>query len=180
MGFSFKGLCTNVVPKGTYKSTIEKMEFVPSKNDASVYNAKVTFRINEGTYAKRTVLDTISTAFASKLSSFLTAAGVDMNKEFTSMAELYTFGIKAAVGKAVMIDVSIRKYNGQDYNQVDDYKPLPGSTTSAAEVLAAFNTDEVKTEIPEPEKPTVADIPTLDDTGNDAEPSLDINLDDVL
>lgn len=179
MAYSFRGLCTNVVPKGTYKANIEKMEFVPSKNDASIYNAKVTYRITEGTYAKRVVLDTISTAFASKLNSFLVAAGVDMNKEFASMNELYAYGIKAAVGKTVMIDLSIRKYNGQDYNQVDDYKPLPGSTTSVADVMAAFGGD-VAGDLPEPEKPTIADITPATEAKDEAEPNLDINLDDVL
>lgn len=177
--YSFKGLCTNVVPKGTYKTTIEKMEFVPSAKDPSVYNARVTLRITEGTHAKKTILDTISTAFPSKLQAFLKSAGVDMNKEFATMQEMYAYGIKAGVGKVVMVDVSIRKYNGNDYNQIDDYKPLPGSTTSAADVAAAFGEiDDVNMEVA-PEKATIED---LDATTNDngEEPALDINLDDVL
>lgn len=176
MAYSFGGLCSNAVPKGTYKAVIEKMEFVPSAKDASIYNAKVTFRISEGVHAKRVILDTISTAFASKLASFLKAAGVDMAKEFASMNEMYAYGIKAAVGKSVMLDVSIRKYNGNDYNQVDDYKPLPGSTTSAADVLAAFG-GEVTPEV-QPAKPTIADVSAADVASE--EPTLDIDLDSVL
>lgn len=177
--YSFKNLCTNVVPKGTYKATIEKMEFVPSAKDPSIYNAKVTCRISEGTQAKRTVLDTISTAFPTKLQSFLKSAGVDMNKEFATMQEMYNYGIKAGVGKSVMIDVSIRKYNGNDYNQIDDYKPLPGSTTSAADVAAAFGDLNVDMEVA-PEKATVADLAIATEDATDDEPTLDINLDDVL
>ena len=178
MGYSFKNLLTNVVPKGTYKATVEKMEFVPSAKDPSIYNAKVTVRITEGTQAKRTVLDTISTAFPTKLSTFLKAAGVDMAKEFATMQEMYAYGIKAAIGKTVMIDVSIRKYNGNDYNQVDDYKPLPGSTTSAADVLASFG-DVEGVEVA-PEKPTLEDLEAVNTTSETEEPSIDINLDDVL
>jgi hypothetical protein len=77
-----------------------------------------------------------------------------------------------------MIDVSIRKYNGNDYNQVDDYKPLPGSTTSAADVAAAFGEVEDVSMEAMPEKATIADLPET--ISNDEEPSLDINLDDVL
>lgn len=178
MGYSFNSLCTNVVPKGTYKTTIEKMEFVPSAKDPSIYNAKVTLRVTEGIHAKRTVLDTISTAFPTKLQAFLKAAGVDMAKEFATMQEMYAYGIKAALGKTVMVDVSIRKYNGNDYNQIDDYKPLPGSTTSAADVAAAFGEVADVTMEVAPEKATIADLPET--ISNDEEPSLDINLDDVL
>lgn len=178
MGYSFKNLLTNVVPKGTYKFSVEKMEFVPSTKDPSIYNAKVTLRITEGTQAKRTVLDTISTAFPTKLSAFLKAAGVDMAKEFATMQEMYAYGIKEAVGKTLMADISIRKYNGNDYNQVDDYKPLPGSSTSAEDVLKTFG--DVSGVEMAPAKPTLEDLEVSAPEETAEEPAIDINLDDVL
>ena len=180
MAFSFKKLLVTLIPNGTYKATVSKMEFVQSTTNPANYNCKVTLTIAEGTYAKRTILDTISTAYSSKLSKFLTATGVDMNKEYDSMEELYKAGIKAAKDKEVMIKVSSKSYQGNDYNQIDEYNPIPGSTTSAADVLKEFGTapdlkpqldTEVEVTVEEAPKAVNADAPVADN-----EPIIDVDL----
>lgn len=175
MAFSFNKLLVSLVPNGTYKAEVSKVEFVQSKNNAEQYNCKITLTIKEGTYAKRTVLDTISTAYISKFKQFLQAAKVDLNKEFSTINELFNAGVKAATSKELMIKVSSKTYNGNDYNQVDEYTPISGSTTTAAEVLKEFTLNsepEVKPEITvtEVEKPAEA-APVAD-----AEPQIDIDL----
>jgi len=177
MAFSFGKLLVTLVPNGTYKAEVSKMEFTQSKTNAEQYNCKVTLVIKEGTYAKRTILDTISTAYISKFKSILTAVGVDLNKEYATMDEMYKAGAKQAVGKEIMIKVSSKTYNGNDYNQVDDYSPIPGSTTSAAEVLKDFNLDETPNLKPEIKDVKVEEKPVAEASDTIEAPSIDIDLD---
>jgi len=182
MAFSFNKLLVSLVPNGTYKAEVSKVEFVQSKNNAEQYNCRVTLTIKEGTYAKRTVLDTISTAYISRFKQFLQSAKVDLNKEYSTINELFNAGAKAATGKELMIKVSSKTYNGNDYNQVDEYTPIPGSTTTAAEVLKEFTLDsaEVKPEV----TPEVAvnvttepsEVAAVNAPVEDVEPQIDIDL----
>jgi hypothetical protein len=87
------------------------------------------------------------------------ACGIDMNREFTSARELYEYGIKAAKGKIILADIIIKPYNGQEYNNIKDYAPLPGSTTSVEDVMAEFETPMSAVS----SKPTVDEIPDLGD-----------------
>ena len=72
-----------------------------------------------------------------------------------------------------MVDVGIRSYNGTDYNQINDYKPLPGSTTSSEEVLAEFETSPAL----RPEKPTIKDVPVLEEKSE--VPTIDVDDDEL-
>ena len=177
MAFSFNKLLVSLVPNGTYKAEVSKVEFVQSKNNAEQYNCKVTLAIKEGTYAKRTVLDTISTAYISRFKQFLQAAKVDLNKEYSTINELFNAGVKGATGKELMIKVSSKTYNGNDYNQIDEYTPIPGSTTTAAEVLKEF-TLEAKPEVAPEVKVEVAEQPVeaVAEPVEDTEPQIDIDL----
>lgn len=174
MGFSFNKVCANVIPKGTYKAEVTDIKFKTSATSDTSYNMEVRYTISEGTYAKRTLVESISEkAFSFKLKPFLTAVGADMNREFASMKELYEYGITAAKGKFVMIEVGTRVYNGNEYNNIVTWAPLPGSFTSVDDVLSEFDTSPNLV----PEKPTVTDIPNLN--SDDVEPMADVTDDDL-
>ena len=77
-----------------------------------------------------------------------------------------------------MINMGIRTYNGQEYNNVTDFSPLPDSTVSADEVAASFGENpEVKGNsldgIVEEETSISSDAPAAE------EPELDIDLTDI-
>ena len=175
MGYSWKKVLSNVLPVGTYKAQITSINFKTSSTGVATNDMVVHYTVTEGPYAKKTLTETISEkAFSFKLRPFLKAVGADMDREFETAAELYNYGIKASAGKIIMIEVGIRTYNGTDYNQINEYRPLPGSMTSSEEVLAEFETSpELR-----PEKPTVADVPSLDDAGE--APSIGVETDDDL
>ena len=174
MGYSFKNLCSNVLPVGTYKVNVQKIAFKTSSTGVATNDMVVHYVVVEGPYAKRTLTETISEkAFSFKLKPFLKAVGVDMDREFATAHELYQYGIKASSGKTLMISVGIRSYNGTDYNQVNDYSPLPGSVTTSEEVLDEFETSpELR-----PEKPTVSSVPVIDNTAS--VPTIDIDDDEL-
>jgi hypothetical protein len=174
MAFSFKRLLSNVLPVGTYKVQITSINFKTSATGVATNDMVVHYTVVDGSYAKRTLNETISEkAFSFKLKPFLKAVGADMDREFATAAELYAYGIKASTGKIIMVDVGVRTYNGTEYNQINDYKPLPGSVTSSEEVLAEFETSPAL----QPEKPTLADVPVL---GTTAEvPTIGVEDDDL-
>lgn len=176
MGFSFNKICSNVLPVGTYKVQITDIKFKTSGTGASSYDLQVTYVVADGPCAKRTLIDTIYEKAASfRLKPFLTACGVDTAKEFASIKELYDYGIREAKGKFLMVEVTTRTYNGNQYNDIKSFAPLPGSTTSPEEVLKAFAFDtDVQPEIV-PAKPTVADIPEVPTI---EEPKINIDLGD--
>ena len=174
MGFSFNKVCSNVIPKGTYKVQITDIKFKTSTTSDASYNMEVRYTVSEGTYAKRTLIDTLyEKAFSFRLKPFLTAVGADLNREFSSMKELYEYGITAAKGKFVMVEVGTRTYNGNEYNEIKSWAPLPGSATSVEDVLDEFGTS------PEvvPNKPTVTDIPDV--SADDAELIAEVTDEDL-
>jgi hypothetical protein len=135
---------------------------------------EVKYTIAEGTYAKRTITDFMSEkAFSFRLKPFLTAIGADLNREFDNIRELYEYGIATAKGKFLMIEVGTRTYNGNEYNNIVTWAPLPGSSTSVEDVLNEFKTSPELT----PEKPTISDIPDLE--SSDAEPVAEVADDDL-
>lgn len=153
MAFSFNKVCSNTIPAGTYKVQISDIKFKTSGTATSGNDMVVHYVIVDGPYAKRTLIDTLyEKAFSFRLRPFLKAVGVDMNREFSTARELYEYGIKEATGKTLMVTVTIRTYNGNEYNNITDFIPLPGSTTSEEDVLAEFATPATT-----PEHPTVAD-----------------------
>lgn len=171
MGFSFNKVCSNVIPKGTYKAQITDIKFKTSSSSETSYDMEVRYAISEGTYAKRTLVDFISEkAFSFRLKPFLTAIGADLNREFSSIKELYEYGISTAKNKFVMIEVGTRTYNGNEYNNIVTWAPLPGSSTSIDDVLNEFDSSPELT----PEKPTVADIPDIS-----IEPTIEVQDDDM-
>lgn len=172
MGFSFNKVCANTIPKGTYKAQITNIKFKTSSSSETSYDMEVKYSIAEGAYAKRIITDFMSEkAFSFRLKPFLTAIGADLNREFASMRELYEYGIATAKDKFVMIEVDTRTYNGNEYNNIVTWAPLPGSSTSVDDVLNEFDTSPELT----PEKPTVSDIPDI----SSEEPMADVTDDDM-
>lgn len=172
--FSFNKVCSNTVPKGTYKAQITDIKFKTSSSSETSYDMEVKYTIAEGTFAKRIITDFMSEkAFSFRLKPFLTAVGADLNREFDSAKELYEYGITTAKGKFLMIEVGTRTYNGNEYNNIVTWAPLPGSSTSVEDVLNEFEAS------PEfvPERPTVSDIPDV--SSDDTEPVADIADDDM-
>ena len=139
MPFSFNKYCSDVLPAGKYKALVTAAKFRMGADGGATKDITITYTIAEGTYAKRVVSDTLfEKAHSFRLRPFLQACQVDTNREFNSMDEMFQYGLKEVVGKTIMIDVSVRTYNGREYNNVDGWSALPGSTTSVNDVLAEF------------------------------------------
>ena len=170
MSFSFKNVCSNLIPVGKYKAQVTDIKFAAGGSK----NILVTLTIAEGPYAKRVHIENIpEKAYSFRLMPFLKACKVDIDREFATAEELYKFGFASAKGKIIVIDMGIRTYNGQDYNNVTDFSPIADSTVSADAVTEAFGTTpEVKGNSIEGMVEEETNSPDLDD-----EPSLDINLD---
>lgn len=175
MSFSFKTLCSNLIPVGKYKAQVTDMKFAAGGSKSIL----VTLTIVEGPYAKRVHIETIpEKAYSFRLMPVLKACKVDVDREFATAEELYKFGFASAKGKTVIIDMGIRTYNGQEYNNVTDFSPLPDSTVSADEVAASFGEKpEVKGNSLEGMVEEEINIPS--DAPTAEEPELDINLDDI-
>ena len=175
MGFSFNSVCRSTLPKGTYKVQVTDIKFKTSSTGIVSNDMVVTYTVSEGPYVKRTTSETISEkAFSFKLKPFLQAVGVDCAREFKTAKELYEWGIKETKNKFLLIDLDVREYNGVEYNNVKDYKAIPGSTTTSAEVLAEFDTAPNLM----PEKPTLDDIGVMPPEDVSA-PQIDVADDDL-
>lgn len=178
---SFKTLCSNLIPVGKYKAQVTDIKFAAGGSK----NILVTLTIAEGPYAKRVHLENIpEKAYSFRLMPFLKACKVDVNREFATAEELFKFGFASAKGKTIVIDMAIRTYNGQEYNNISDFAPLPDSTVSAGEVTEAFGKDPKVTGISldgmvEEAIPGVEEEPkpTTPAGENPEEPSLDVDLD---
>ena len=179
MSFSLKALCSNLIPAGKYKAQVTDMKFAAGGSKTIM----VTLTIMEGTYAKRVHIENIpEKAYSFRLMPVLKACKVDVDREFATAEEMYKFAFSAAKGKTVIIDMGVRTYNGQEYNNVTDFSPLPDSTTSIDDVADAFGAaPEVKgasldgmvseeINVPEELEPNNTDV---------SEPELDVNLDDI-
>lgn len=156
MAYSFSKVCANTIPAGTYKAQITEIKFKESNDKSTQYNMEVHYTISEGSFAKRTVIDTIyEKAFAFRLKPFLTSVGIDMAREFSTAKELYDYGIREAKGKFIMLELGIRTYNGNEYNEVKTWNPVETSMTTAEDVLREFasNPDTL------PKAPKVTDLP---------------------
>lgn len=175
MAFSFDKVCTNVIPKGTYKAQIADVTFKTSATGETSNDMVVRYLITEGEYAKRTIIDTIyEKAFSFRLKPFLKAAGIDTAREFDTTRELYNYGVREAKGKNVMITVGTREYNGNTYNQIDSVAPMPSSTTSAEDVMKEFDmSPEVM-----PAKPKVTDLEDIA-IPDSVVPTAEVNDDDL-
>lgn len=175
MSFSFKTLCSNLIPVGKYKAQVTDMKFAAGGSKSIL----VTLTIVEGPYAKRVHIETIpEKAYSFRLMPVLKACKVDVDREFATAEELYKFGFASAKGKTVIIDMGIRTYNGQEYNNVTDFSPLPDSTVSADEVAASFGEKpEVKGNSLDGMVEEEINIPS--DAPAAEEPELDIDLSDI-
>lgn len=175
MSYSLKSLCSNLIPTGKYKAVVTDMKFAAGGSKS----IQVTLTIAEGPYAKRVHIETIpEKAYSFRLMPVLKACKVDVDREFATAEEMYKFAFVACKGKTVMLDMGVRTYNGQEYNNVTDFSPLPDSTVSADEVVASFG------ENPEVTAPAIADVVEEETNINSdpaesssEEPSLDIDLD---
>lgn len=175
MSYSFKTLCSNLIPVGKYKAIVTDMKFAAGGSKSVL----VTLTIAEGPFAKRVHIETIpEKAYSFRLMPVLKACKVDVDREFATAEELFKFGFAAAKGKTVMIDMGIRTYNGQEYNNVTDFAPLPDSTVSADDVVASFGAEpEVKGASLDGMVEEEIVIP--EDTPAAEEPELDIDLSDM-
>lgn len=172
MPFSFNKYCSDVLPAGKYKAIVTAAKFRMGADGGATKDIAVTYTIAEGPHAKRVVSDTIfEKAHSFRLRPFLQACKVDTNREFGSMEEMFQYGLKEVAGKSIIIDVSVRTYNGREYNNVDGWSPIAGSTTSIDDVIADFGENpEVKAA--KPEEP-VAAKPTAEAS---SEPKLEFDL----
>lgn len=173
MGYSFSKVCANVIPSGTYKAQITDIKFKDSNDHSTQYNMEVHYVVSEGSFAKRTFIDTIyEKAFSFRLKPFLNAVGIDMSREFSTAKELYDYGIREAKGKFLMVELGIRTYNGNEYNEVKGWAPVASSSTTAEEVLKEFATS------PEalPKTPRLDDLP---DDSEDMAPVASVADDDL-
>ena len=174
MSFSFKTLCSNLIPVGKYKAQVTDMKFAAGGSKSIL----VTLTIAEGPYAKRVHIERIpEKAYGFRLMPLLKACKVDIDREFATAEELYKFGFASAKGKIIMVDMGIRTYNGQEYNNVTDFAPLADSTVSASEVAESFGeTPEVKGNSLDG---MVEEETVLHEDPVEKEPELDVNLDDL-
>ena len=141
MAFSFNKYCSDVLPAGKYQAVVTAAKFRTGADGSASKDIAVTYTIAEGPHAKRVISDTIfEKAHSFRLRPFLTACKVDTNREFGSMEEMFQYGLKEVVGKTVIIDVTTRTYNGREYNNVDSWSPIAGSTTSVDDVIKDFGT----------------------------------------
>jgi hypothetical protein len=145
MAYSFNKLLSSILPAGTYKVVVDDAKFKTGKMGEESNDILVVFKVIEGPYAKRNVLHTIyEKAFSFRLPGFLKAAKVDMGREFTTAKELYSYGIKEAKGKVMQIEVGVRTYNGNDYNDVLKFIPTTSSTTTVEDVTKQFGNIDLR------------------------------------
>ena len=175
MPFSLKTLCSNLIPVGKYKAQVTDMKFAAGGSKSIL----ITLTISEGAFSKRVHIETIpEKAYSFRLMPFLKACKVDVDREFKTAEEMYKFAFASAKGKTIIIGMGIRTYNGQEYNNVTDFSPLPDSTVSVEDVAASFGENpEVKGNSLEGMVEEETNIP--DNTPAADEPELDINLDDI-
>lgn len=174
MAHSFDKLCSNLIPTGKYKVQVTDAKFRTNSLGECSKDMVINYTILEGPYAKRTLMDAIyEKTFSFRLKPFLTACKIDTAREFATADEMFKFGLTSAKSKIIMIDVGIRTYNGKEYNQVTNWYPIAGSTTTAAEVLNTFN-----------EEPSIKGV-SIEDAAEEVvigvplqtkEPELDIDL----
>lgn len=156
MAFSFNNVCRNTLPAGTYEVQINEVKIKCDPAKGVMNNLEVHYVVSKGSYAKRTLVDTIhEKAFSFRLKPFLTAVGVDFNREFDTAKEMYEYCAAIAKGKTILVEVGERTYNGNVYNEVKSWSPMPSSTTSVEDVMSEFNT------IPDamPKAPRIDDLP---------------------
>ena len=176
MSYSFKTVCSNLVPVGTYKAQVTDIKFAAGGSK----NVLVTLTIAEGAYAKRTQIETIGEkAYSFRLMPLLKACKVDVDREFATAEELFKFGFSAAKGKFLTITMGTRTYNGTEYNTVTDFAPLADSTVSADEVTASFGENPQVNAAPVLDGNVDEEIIIPEDVPAANEPSLDINTDDI-
>ena len=70
-----------------------------------------------------------------------------------------------------MAEVSINVYNGNEYNNIKTWAPLPSSTTSMDDVMAEFGTSpEVM-----PKAPHIDDLPNVPTFDGDYSPVAEVS-----
>lgn len=171
MAFSFNNVCRNTLPAGTYEVQISEVKIKGKPEQGVNYNLEVHYTVTKGAYAKRTLIDTIfEKSFSFRLKPFLSAIGIDFNREFDTTKELYEYGAKMAKGKTILVDVGERTYNGNVYNEVKSWSPMPSSTTSVEDVISEFATNPDVM----PKAPRIDDIPPAPSFDGDYAPIAEI------
>ena len=171
MAFSFNNVCRNTLPAGTYEVQVSEVKIKGKPEQGVNYNLEVHYTVTKGAYAKRTLIDTIfEKSFSFRLKPFLGAVGIDFNREFDTAKELYEYGAKMAKGKTILVEVGERTYNGNVYNEVKSWSPMPSSTTSVEDVISEFATNPDVM----PKAPRIDDIPPAPSFDGDYAPISEI------
>lgn len=144
MGFSFRTFTGNGVwNPGRYRMNISDIKRKTSGTEADEFDLMVIYRCTEGPMKGKTIPDTMyRKSFGFRLLPFLTALGLDTNREFSTVDALMDYGIKAAIGREVYVDLQNREYNGNKYNDIKTWAAVPTSVSTTADVLAEFNIKE--------------------------------------
>ena len=146
---NFKDIVGSVFKAGVYKVKVVSITPKTSGTQAGSNDLVVKYEFVDGIYKGRPFTNTIyEKAFSFRLEGFLVAAKVDMQKEFNTTAELFAYGIKEAVNKEMMIEMTVRTYQGKELNDIAKWIPIASSTTSAEEVANLFA--ETSVEAPKP------------------------------
>lgn len=171
MAFSVNSIVNelNLLPVGNYKAVVQEIKFKDATGAKK--DIMISLRFTEGKYAGRTMMDTIyEGAFGFRLKPFLGAVGVDLNKTYTTAAELYAYVLGYAKDKEVMVEIGTRTYQEREFNEIKKYTAIPGSVTSVDAVIENLKVNPSL----QPEKPTLEDVDTGDAS---ASIDLDINVD---
>lgn len=169
MSVSLKSLCSNILPAGTYKVIVEDIKY-KNVEGVTTSDLQVYYRVTEGSKKGSSLVETIGEqTFNFKLAPFAKATGLDMNREFPTTKELLDYVIKSAKSAVLMVEVIIKTFNENDYNNIKSYIALPGSSTTAEDVLADFNIEPIKGE-----KPHLDDLPFPE---TNAQPSVEPKID---
>lgn len=153
---NFKDIIGSVFKAGVYKVKVVSVTPKTSGTQAGSSDLVVKYEFLDGLYKGRIYTNTIyEKAFSFRLEPFLVAAKIDMNKEFNTTAELFAYGIKEAVNKEMMIEMTVRTYQGKELNDIAKWIPTASSTTSADEVANLFATEPTVEETKPVEAPKV-------------------------
>lgn len=184
-GFSFKKFGNTNWKPGKYKARITDVKKKTSGTVTDEFDIGVVYTVVEGPMTGKVLHDTIySKAFGFRLSPFMQAAGLDINREFKTADELIAYGIKEAKDRILFIDLENKEYNGKTYTNIKTWESIPTSISTAEEVMAEFDlktdaakelTDKLKESIKDEKGTPPSDE---DDSPFPEVPTVDFNLDD--
>lgn len=119
---------TKPAPPDDYTCEITKCEATSAASSGNPM-LKATMKIVDGPYAGKTVFNnfnlTLDHAFAMSI-FFRHMAAFGLTDEFFAQGPEMDQVAAALVGRRARVTLSIRQWQGQDRNQVDNVQPIPG------------------------------------------------------